>query len=1009
MSSSTRSSIASHLAGPAPAAVALIVAFILAVRGTSLLYPPDYSVTGWLWALGATVLAAFAFASLQRRAGEHLLPARPAPFVPLRRMAIGFGLMLAGLALAVVTVVSLSLYDNHQTMRWLWIGGLTLMVFGAAVVGALGPANGRQKRGRKGNEGGEGQEGTEQSPAAAAGADSAGLRDRRLLWLELGGVALLMLLAIFLRIYRLNQMPPGIFVDETNAALDALRIMEGRPDSLFGTGWFETPTMYAFYLVALFKFLGTTFVALKAASLIPAILTVAAMYPLARLLFGIPTAFAATFILAVSRWHITMSRWGWNEVAPLLFMILALYFLLRAVRDKRASDYALGGLFLGLGHYTYLASRLTLVLVLLYLLYRLVFERGFLRRQWRGLVIFFVLYLAVISPLLVTYVRNPFTFSNRSSQVSILNDMQAAYLAQQTPAPKIVGQVMRALGQPKEISLLPLQESIVRHLEMFHAAGDRNPRHNLPGAPMVDPVTGSLLILALGFALFQVFRPNQAPDGPGDVVAGVSGGHRYALLLLWLLVPLLGGILTRLDEAPQAYRTLAAVGGVALLAGDASVRSVRVFNSLLRREAGDVRWVQWIPAGAMALLLLWGANLNYRLYFDVQAKDGRVWQAFSPIETTVASEVAARMDDHSLYLSPRLYHFSPLKFLTYRSPAEGGGGLDHPAYQLADPVSDLPISDPFAQDALFLLDTYYQDVPELFTSYYPSAAFELVEGPGGNPLYLSVTVSGEEIAALQGLLGVYTQQTGAQGVVETYAGGSRFVWPTSLAAADAGGDATAQWVGSLLIPASGLYDFAVDGPGELTLDGQPWSGQQFLGKGLHAFEVQQTEPGTDAVIVVSWLAPGQTENDLIPPNYFFTVQPPTHGLTGQYFEGELWEGEPAFTRVDPMLLFAWPEQEPWPAPFSVRWTGTLTAPSSGIYRFQINADDGVRMWLDGELVGESMQPDNVNMIDTEVVLDAGPHDVRIDYFQRGGGKALEFWWQPPGEQLRPVPPDVLSP
>ncbi|MEZ4767225.1 MAG: PA14 domain-containing protein [Caldilineales bacterium] len=995
MSSSTRSSIASQAAGPVPAAVALIVAFVLAVRGTSLLYPPDYSANGWLWALAATLLAAFAFASLQRREGERLPAARPAPFVPLPRMATGFVLMLAGLALAIVTVVSLSLYDNHETMRWVWVGGLTLLVFGAAVVGALGPVDGRREKTEEA-ENEEGERGRE------------GATDRRLLWLELGGVALLMLLAIFLRIYRLNQMPPGIFVDETNAALDALRIMEGRPDSIFGTGWFETPTMYAFYLVALFKFLGTTFVALKAASLIPAILTVAAMYPLARLMFGIPTAFAATFILAVSRWHMTMSRWGWNEVAPLLFMILALYFLLRAARDKRASDYALGGLFLGLGHYTYLASRLTLVLVLLYLLYRVAFERGFVRRQWRGLIIFFALYLAVISPLLVTYVRNPFTYSNRSSQVSILNDMQAAYLAQQTPAPKIVGQVMRALGQPKEISLLPLQESAIRHLEMFLAAGDRNPRHNLPGAPMLDPVTGSLLILALGFALFQVFRPNASPDGPGDVVAGISGGHRFALLLLWLLVPLLGGILTRLDEAPQAYRTLAAVGGVALLAGDASVRSVRVFNSLLRREAGDVRWVQWIPAGAMALLLVWGATLNYRLYFDVQAKDGRVWQAFSPIETTVASEVAARMDDHSLYLSPRLYHFSPLKFLTYRSVADGGGGLDHPAYQLADPVSDLPISDPFAQDALFLLDTYYQDVPELFTTYYPGASFELVEGPGGNPLYLSVTVPGEEIAALQGLLGVYTQQAGTQGVVETYTGGSRFAWPPALAA-DAGEAPTAQWVGSLLIPASGLYDFAVDGPGEFTLDGQSWTGQKFLGKGLHAFEVQQTEPGTDAVIVVSWLTPGQNENDLVPPNYFFTVQPPARGLTGQYFEGELWEGEPAFTRVDPMLLFAWPEQEPWPAPFSVRWTGTLTALVSGVYRFQINADDGVRMWLDGELAGESMQPDNVNLIDTEVVLDAGPHDVRIDYFQRGGGKALEFWWQPPGEQLRPVPPGVLAP
>ena len=53
--------------------------------------------------------------------------------------------------------------------------------------------------------------------------------------------------------------------------------------------------------------------------------------------------------------------------------------------------------------------------------------------------------------------------------------------------------------------------------------------------------------------------------------------------------------------------------------------------------------------------------------------------------------------------------------------------------------------------------------------------------------------------------------------------------------------------------------------------------------------------------------------------------------------------------------------------------------------------------------------DDVNMIDSEVALDAGPHAIRIDYFQRGGGKALELWWQPPGEQLQPVPPGVLAP
>ena len=55
---------------------------------------------------------------------------------------------------------------------------------------------------------------------------------------------------------------------------------------------------------------------------------------------------AVCFLLAINRWHMTMSRWGWNEVAPLLFMIGALFFLLRAIRDRRAIDYALAGLLL---------------------------------------------------------------------------------------------------------------------------------------------------------------------------------------------------------------------------------------------------------------------------------------------------------------------------------------------------------------------------------------------------------------------------------------------------------------------------------------------------------------------------------------------------------------------------------------------------------------------------------------------------------------------------------------
>lgn len=970
-SSSLNSSHASgFLSTPTGQALLLLGAGALAVVGALLLYPPDSNAAGWLVYLAAALLAALAFHGLALRRREEVPPARLATYASARRVALALLLLMVGLGAVAWAIRLLARTGDHDTARWLWLGGIGLALVGSVVLGALGPRPAE--------------------PPAAPRAQT----DRRRLALEAIGFLALVALATWLRVYRINQMPPGIFVDETNAALDALAILEGRNDSPFGVGWFETPTMYAYYLVALFQVLGTNFVALKAASLIPAVLTVAAIYPLARLLFGVPAAFAVTFVLATNRWHMTMSRWGWNEVAPLLFMVGAVYFLVRGTRDRRASDFALGGLLLGLGHYTYLASRLVTLTVALYVLYRVLFERRFLRRHWRGLVLFALLYLAAFGPLLNTYLQNPFTFANRSRQVSILHDMTAYYDMQRSPAPRWVGRTLERFGLPKEVSLLPLQESVLRHLEMFHVAGDRNPRHNLPGAPMLDPITGSLLLLSLGYALWEALRPR-------------VGGHRHALLLLWLFVPLLGGILTRLDEAPQAYRTLPVVGAVALLVGDATVRSARVFADALGERGLSAQ--RGLAGAAMAALLLWAGVLNYRVFFEVQARDGRVWQAFSPVETTVAAEVVAKMDDHSLYLSPRLYYFSPVRFLAYRSREAGGGGLEEPAYRLAEPVYDLPINDPFGQDALFLLDGYYADLPELFRQYYPGTRFEMVQGPGGQPLYLSVTVPGSEIAAAQGLNAEFTLAAGVEPVARPYGAAPRFTWPPDLAADADPATAIARWTGSLQIPASGVYQLDVTGPGRVLLDGQELTGPRFLGKGLYRFELVQTEPGPAAEITLSWQRPGQADDEMVPPNYFFRVDPPVHGLRGAYYQGELWEGDPVFTRVDPLLLFAWPEAEPWSGPFSVRWTGQLAAPVAGEYRFQLQADDGVRFWVDGRLVGESVTPDAFNVVDVRVMLEPGLHDVRIDFFQRAGGKALEFWWQPPGDHLRPVPPGVLTP
>lgn len=90
--------------------------------------------------------------------------------------------------------------------------------------------------------------------------------------------------------------------------------------------------------------------------------------------------------------------------------------------------------------------------------------------------------------------------------------------------------------------------------------------------------------------------------------------------------------------------------------------------------------------------------------------------------------------------------------------------------------------------------------------------------------------------------------------------------------------------------------------------------------------------------------------------------------------------------------------------FSSSFTGYLDAPVDGTYAFSVNGDDGVRLWLDGQVVGESLRPDTANQIDVMAPLTAGRHAIRVDHFQRGGGKALGC-----GGSRRAAPPGSAAP
>jgi hypothetical protein len=224
----------------------------------------------------------------------------------------------------------------------------------------------------------------------------------------------------------------------------------------------------------------------------------------------------------------------------------------------------------------------------------------------------------------------------------------------------------------------------------------------------------------------------------------------------------------------------------------------------------------------------------------------------------------------------------------------------------------------------------------------------------------------------------------------------------------AGGE-RATWQGSVRLERSGYYDFALV-HGELWVDDQAWDGRRYLGRGLHSLRVVQSDP-TGERPALAWQPPGRPGGvfEPLPAAHLFALDPPRQGLMGRYYPNEDWSGPPLLEQVTPFLLLSWVENEPMPHPFSATFSGQLRIETPGFYNFRIEADDGVRLTLAGEVLGESLIPDRPNQVRAGLELAAGLHDIQIDYFQRGGGSALEFFWQPPLLAESPVPPAALLP
>lgn len=119
------------------------------------------------------------------------------------------------------------------------------------------------------------------------------------------------------------------------------------------------------------------------------------------------------------------------------------------------------------------------------------------------------------------------------------------------------------------------------------------------------------------------------------------------------------------------------------------------------------------------------------------------------------------------------------------------------------------------------------------------------------------------------------------------------------------------------------------------------------------------------------------------------------GLTAQYFHNKDFTGL-AYESVE-AIDFDWGTGSPAPgvAPttFSVRWTGQVRAAYSEDYTFYTTSDQGVRLWVDGQLLIDHWDAHSAAEDSATISLLSGRrYDIRVDYYEQSGSAEVRLEW-----------------
>lgn len=390
--------------------------------------------------------------------------------------------------------------------------------------------------------------------------------------------AALVTAGLFLRVFRLADIPPALFRDEAEKACNAFAILRTGHDvsgnflpifiNVFGV---TTSAIYQYVCVPFVALLGLNEWSARLPAVLVALATMLLTYPLIRRERGREAALWGLAFLAFSPWHITFSRWAQQGIF-LPFLLAGGMYALRLFLDGKRWMLPVCAALLALAIYAYDPARLFVPLLGLFVLG--IYWRELLA-SWKWAIVALLAFALFVSPVAYLLLTQTSAAQARFNAITILQPGES------------VAEVVRRFASNYALHFSP--GFLVLH-------GDSELRHG-PGVG----VLGAFEFIALICGVIVLLRRHRKAD---------------FVWLTWILFFPVAASLTRIG-IPHALRTIVAIPALQIVAG---IGVAEIAANLRVSRIQPFR-----RAAALALLLSF-LPFAYRYFGDYRVQSATNWQ-----------------------------------------------------------------------------------------------------------------------------------------------------------------------------------------------------------------------------------------------------------------------------------------------------------------------------------------------------------------------------------------------